>query len=281
MSAQACRPRVVAGYDGSAESEAGLDWAIAAAVETHVPLRVVVVADTHDPGREQAGIPFGEAEVARELAEKKLAAADLSDAAVSARAGRAGQALCEYASVEDLVVVGSRGHGAVGGALIGSVSHHLVRHAPCPVVVARPVEARTAQQIVVGVDGSPGSALALEWAARHAKAVGATLVALHGFRPGQTGGPFGSEISEEYTRHLDQAERRLRGWVGDASLAHPTAIKTEAVGLPAKKLLVDVSRRSSLLVVGARGHDGVAGVLIGSVADHVVAHAHCPVVVVR
>ena len=49
--------------------------------------------------------------------------------------GRATAVLVKHVKENDLLVVGSRGHGAVTGALLGSVSTHCVHHAPCPVVV--------------------------------------------------------------------------------------------------------------------------------------------------
>ena len=46
-------------------------------------------------------------------------------------------------------------------------------------------------------------------------------------------------------------------------------------------MLIDISQSADLLVVGSRGHGGFAGMLLGSVNQHVVAHAACPVVVLR
>lgn len=281
MSEMTSNRRVIVGYDGSDESEVGLDWAVAEAARTALPLRVVVVGDTNDSVA--AGVPASltcDADKSRERAEKKLAAAHLGDAAVETLVGRAGPKLREYVTADDLLVVGSHGHGSVTGALIGSVSHFLLRHADCPVVVARPVAAPAVDQVAVGVDGSAASLLALGWAVRHAKTAGGEVTALYGFRAGVPGGPSGSEMGDEVEHRLGQAERRLRDWVDHAPLLHASGIRAEAVAVSAGHLLVDVSKHSALVVVGARGH-GVARLPLGSVADHVVAHAHCPVVVVR
>jgi nucleotide-binding universal stress UspA family protein len=51
--------------------------------------------------------------------------------------GHPAQVLLDAANRADLLVVGSRGHGAFAGALLGSVSQHCVRHARCPVLIVR------------------------------------------------------------------------------------------------------------------------------------------------
>lgn len=281
MSEMTPNRRVVVGYDGSGESEVGLDWAVAEAARTALPLRVVVVGDPHGPS--SAYVPASltsDLDTSSERAEKKLAQAHLGDGAVETLDGRAGPELRDYVSSDDLLVVGSQGHGSVAGALIGSVSHFLLRHAACTVVVARPVAAAAVTQVTVGVDGSAASLRALGWAVRHAKTAGGEVVALYGFRAGVPGGPPGSLSGDELDHRLGQEERRLRAWVDHAPSIPASGVKTEAVAVPARHLLVDVSKHSALVVVGVRGR-GMARSSLGSVTDHVVANAHCPVTVVR
>ena len=59
------------------------------------------------------------------------------DVHTSVEQGNPAEVLIKRSKEADLLVVGSRGHGGFSGMLLGSVSHHLVAHAECPVVVVR------------------------------------------------------------------------------------------------------------------------------------------------
>ena len=61
----------------------------------------------------------------------------------------------------------------------------------------------------------------------------------------------------------------------------PVLVQPQVKEGSAAKVLIDLSEEADLLVVGACGHGGFAGMLLGSVSQHVVAHAKCTVVVVR
>jgi nucleotide-binding universal stress UspA family protein len=63
----------------------------------------------------------------------------------------------------DLVVVGTHGHGAIARLFLGSVAERVARHAPCPVLLARPLIGGELDRIVVGLDGSDSAARALDW----------------------------------------------------------------------------------------------------------------------
>ena len=137
--------------------------------------------------------------------------------------------------------------------------------------------------IVVGVDGSPGSRTALTWAAAEAADHGADLVVLnvweHTLMP-----PAGSvSVSEHYVPEPSQttADELLKVIKEELGDEPPVVVRPHVKqGRPAK-VLIDESTNADLLVVGKRGHGGFAGLVLGSVSQHVAAYAKCPVAVVR
>ena len=137
--------------------------------------------------------------------------------------------------------------------------------------------------IVVGVDGSPGSRSALTWAAAEAADHGADLVVVnaweHTLLP-----PAGSvSVSEHYVPDPSQrtAEDLLQVIREELGEDPPVLIQPHVKqGRPAK-VLIEESANADLLVVGQRGHGGFAGLVLGSVSQHVAAYAQCPVTVVR
>jgi nucleotide-binding universal stress UspA family protein len=136
----------------------------------------------------------------------------------------------------------------------------------------------SSSRIVVGVDGSSSSAHAVAWAARQAKSTGAELHAVAAWNWAATYGyvPVGDfDWEAETLRMLDGV---LEKAVDAGQLASVHRHVTE--GHPAQVLL-DAGEGAELLVVGNRGHGGFAGMLLGSVSQYLVTHAHCPVVVVR
>ena len=181
-----------------------------------------------------------------------------------------------------LLVVGSRGHGQVAGLVAGSVSQHLARHAPCPVVVARPVSHPAAVRIVVGHDGSEGSAAALEFACRRAEFTGEEVVVINGWRDGGATGTTRREVPEEFMDRIAEHERMLAEAIAGVRGEHPgVKIEPEAIPVVAWRALADASAAATLLVVGSRGRGAFSGMLLGSVSQQVLHHAQCPVAVVR
>ena len=138
-------------------------------------------------------------------------------------------------------------------------------------------------RVVVGVDGSAGSRRALEWAVREARVRGGVLHVVVAWQHPQSyaGNIWGLGLDPSFDREIagaaaEEAVRLTREAVTDVSVETTSAA---VEGHPAQVLLDEVGP-DDLLVVGSRGHGGFVGALIGSVSQHLLAHATCPVVVV-
>ena len=137
---------------------------------------------------------------------------------------------------------------------------------------------RVGAPIVVGVDGSPESLLALKWANTLAPTLGATITVLVAWHLESMYGPYASaDWDPEYTAQ-EVMETALVQAFGDTP---PEGLTTKIIrGQPAKVLL-ELATSAQLLVVGSRGHGGFAGLLLGSVSSACAEHATCPVLVVH
>jgi nucleotide-binding universal stress UspA family protein len=139
------------------------------------------------------------------------------------------------------------------------------------------------ETIVVGVDGSEHSIEALRWAARQAKVTGARLDVVTAWTFPNEPTPFGI-VPDLPLRpeQLAEVEATLREVVGRiVTPAWGVEVKAEVISGHAAVVLTQASREAALLVVGSRGRGAVAEVLLGSVSEHCVRHASCPVVVIR
>ncbi len=135
-------------------------------------------------------------------------------------------------------------------------------------------------RILVGIDGSPPSLAALRWAVRQAGLTGSPLDIVTAWEwPGSYG--WAPPVPSDYDPVAD-AQRMLDETIGAIRVEQPGVECRSRVieGHPAP-VLVEASQNADLLVVGNRGHGEFSGMLIGSVSEHCVANAHCPVVVVR
>lgn len=188
--------------------------------------------------------------------------------------------LKELAAAEevDLIVIGSSHRGPLGRVFPGSVGERVLNDAPCAVAVAprglADGELRFGT-IAVGYDGSRESRVALNTAIELAERTGASLQILGvvdmdvvlGFED-----PTPDKREEERVRrHLDRALKRMpRTVTADARLLH---------GAPGHAIL-EAAGSADLLVIGSRGHYGVARrLLLGSVAARVMRSAPCPTLI--
>jgi nucleotide-binding universal stress UspA family protein len=133
-------------------------------------------------------------------------------------------------------------------------------------------------RIVVGVDGSTASVDAARWAVRQAELTGGNLIAIISWEaPVRYGMEFANEPKdwEQLARSTLASALAELGELGDTEITqlvvhgHPAGVLTAA------------SAEADLLVVGSRGHGGFVGMLLGSISEYVIAHAECPVLVVR
>ncbi|GAB3767816.1 universal stress protein [Microlunatus parietis] len=186
----------------------------------------------------------------------------------------------------ELVVVGTRGRGALGALAFGSVSSRLAARASCPVVVVPPACPTLLDHgsIVVGVDGSVHGDAALRFALVEAAHRSARVVVLHTYHVTLSGA-----IQDPYL-DWDAAEREYRDaqtlaqeTVGRALAATGLAVPVVAravAGRPADAV-IKAARLAALVVVGSRGHGSLHNLLLGSVSQGVLHHATRPVAVVR
>lgn len=284
--------RIVVGVDGSDESRRALHWAVEEAAAWDAELDVVHAWD----------VPF--ASVAPPISttyqadvdEFERAAELLIDTEVAAATGRAAavprqvekivvrdsaaRALLDCAKGADLLVVGSRGRGGFGGLLLGSVSNQCLHHASCPVVVVRgALDESRRGPVLVGIDGSECGRQALTWAIADAASNHRPVLALAAWswldQPGDFSPDYGAkDVQTMAEAAVAQARREVSGG-GDVD------IEVRVVNYHAAPALIEASSGASLLVVGSRGLGGFRGLLLGSVSNKCVHHAHCPVVVVR
>lgn len=272
---------ILVGYDGSTDADLALAWA---AESARLFDQSVDVAIIDDPGALPgvAWWPDDHWEQVEQGAARGLSAAGVDRSSIDRHHGAVVPALIDLARQASLLVVGSRGHGRAGEIFIGSVSQHLARHAPCPVVVVRPAASRDAKRIVVGVDGSPASSAAVGFACRRARTTGEKVTAVRAAAFGPVLLDGHGLPSQELGTFLTDQERRLAEFMGQVAAADPDVdVESEFIALRPAEALVGASRHASLVVVGSRGLNPFSGLLLGSVSHDVLHRALCPVAVVR
>ncbi|HEY8534283.1 MAG TPA: universal stress protein [Micromonospora sp.] len=289
MTAAAPRP-VVIGVDGSASASAAVRLAAHEAARRGCPLRVVhafiwpllrVPLGPSPLGPPEGGLRAqADRIVADAITDAHAAAPDVPVTGEVVEGAPAAVLLRESRRAE-LVVIGSRGLGGFAGLVLGSVATQVAEYAHCPVLVARGEE-HAGGPVVVGVDGSEHATLALDFAWEQAARRATDLVVVHAWRsPGLRVRATAPPPSPDRTAEAE-GEKLLATLVADARRRHPEIPVTERLlpGPPAKALLA-AAETAQLIVVGARGLGGFAGMLLGSVSQAVVRHAPCPVAIVR
>ncbi len=281
---------VMVGVDGSAGSDKAVAWAAAYAVAHRRPLTIVHGAGTPvvtdfvidlDEARKQLRI------AGRQITDHALGVAQKAgpglDIDVHMELREPRTLLAEGAEGAHLLVLGSRGRGAVLSLFLGSVSVALAATAPCPVAVVRPTADDSATgPVVVGIDGTADSSAALTFAFELASVQHRPLEVVHAAgeawlfpAPDAAGASSVQEVSADWQLLLAESVAGYAEKFPDVTFSS-TVRQGSAAGV-----LVLASEHASTVVVGARGRSALTKRLLGSVSRSVVEHAHCTVTVVR
>lgn len=300
------RPTVVVGVDGSDASRQVLAHALVAAARRGADLEVVscVAVELHYLGGAPTLLP-DVGGIRDEADERVRALVDevLADPEVSAVPGIRDVGIrfvvSERAPAPELVdrsrdalllVVGNRGRGAARSALLGSVALHCATHASCPVLVvhASPVAGGRPPRVVVGVDGSAGSRVALAAAIEEAARLDGVVEVVSSFQVTDYWTDLSSVVipSAEMIRERVASQARdlvaaVLAEVGSSGTDGAPEIRIEVPEGPAGEVLIRHSRDADLLVVGSRGRGAFRALLLGSIALDCAVHAKCPVMVIR
>jgi nucleotide-binding universal stress UspA family protein len=285
---------VVVGVDGSPGSLRALDWAADEAALRHLTLRVV-----HAFAWPMLDLPLDAVTLSGVERELRDNAKRVLDAAVTRVQHRTpglpvvadaaeidpAPALINASGAAAMLVLGHRGHGGFTELRLGSVSGHVAAHAGCPVIVLRGRQRPTQPAalpgpVVVGVDDSEPSRAALAFAMEEASLRGLPLAVIHAWRRPVTAetAPAGYDME-----NLARREARMVARMVATVREDFRDVRIEERILPgsATATLVDASRTSALVVVGARGRGGLTGLLLGSTSQQLLHHADCPVAVIR
>ncbi|MEU4080072.1 universal stress protein UspA [Streptomyces venezuelae] len=283
---------IVAGVDGSPESLAAADWAAREALHRGLPLRLAhawrwepidlpLVQDRATQERvADEVLREAEATVAARYPVLTVRAEVLRDTPVAALLGTEERA--------EMLVIGSRGHGAVAGFLLGSYGQQIIAGATRPVVAVRSRDGEPAEppsgHVLVGQLGGPeDSAAVLGFAFATAAARGAALRAVRAWSlPAlYTYSPASMRLADEAGGLVPYEEKALREALAPWRERYPDVPVSEHVELgSAGQVLLSASGPAQLLVVGRRAKRGAVGPRIGSVAHAALHLAPCPVAVV-
>jgi nucleotide-binding universal stress UspA family protein len=294
--------RIVVGVDGSEGSRSALAWALAEAARRGANVEVVsafpvdfywtdpYLADRNRIDSVRADTEaLAHALVAEVRADPEVTAArgiDAVDVMITACSGAAAAHLVQCSDDAALLVVGSRGRGAVRSTMAGSVALHCAAHARCPVVVVHPwtVPVTEPARVVVGLDDSDHARAAVAGAAAEAASLGARVDAVVAYDEPDTWSSLYTVATPPTsgTREhvLERGEAIVAEVLGPEPLLRDSVRIVAVEGHPAP-VLAHEAEGARLLVMGSRSRNELEGLALGSAALRLVMHAPCPLLVVH
>lgn len=292
MSESPAERGIVVGVDGSPESHAAVRWAAQEAVLRRRPVTLLhvvapivvtwpiepVITGFYEWQEDNATEVLKQSQ---ETLHSEVEGSPSPEVHLELRHDGIMTELSSASESADMIVVGSRGLGPVGGAVLGSVSRALLHHARCPVIVAREGVVRRPDRnlpVLLGIDGSPASEAATAFAFEEASRRGVELVALHAWSDVAVFPVLGMDWHTYEQQGHEVLGERLAGW----QEAYPDVrISRRIVCDKPARWLIDESKHAQLVVVGSRGRGGISSMLLGSVSTAVAESATTPVAVVR
>lgn len=279
---------IVVGVSDSTTGAAALDWGLQQAASRRLPLTAVRAWDIPSYGSYYSvgaalrstspEFELTEQRIAQDALDAAMARADRSlnvQASAVATRGRPAEVLVADAADAELLAVGARGVGARSRLVhLGSVTAAVLHHASGPVVVIpdRAPQTRPADRVVVGVDDSPRSQPALEWAVTEAARLQAVLVPVKVVND--------EDILRDHPKvnalRQEIAAAAVHAGADNANLQIDPQVRAGHAGSE----LIEAADQD-LLVMGTRGRGGFAALVLGSTTHQVAGHARGPVVVVR
>jgi nucleotide-binding universal stress UspA family protein len=282
---------VLVATDGSKYGHWGLNWVATLPFLEPPQVTALHVLDLRGPRRPLIMQASGEHDLQKEIqrmetcsantikkATQQMASLKLTGTAREER-GAVESVILKHAPKRDgLLVVGSHDRDILDRFMLGSVSAHLIQHAPCPVLVIKGT-AKPLRRICLATDGSSASTKALTFVLRKFRPDGST----------GNGGRMPIHVSVIHVMPLVMypglkdagdkiIEQNVRKLVDLGFTAEPVC----RFGVPADEIMKAASKEhADLIVMGTRGLSAIAQVFLGSVSTGVVHHASCTVLVVR
>ncbi|MGB3829976.1 MAG: universal stress protein [Ornithinimicrobium sp.] len=286
---------VVVGYDGSAPSEAALQWAARAAEHQERGLLVLHAAErityTQDAGSglwDKKDVIEEAREVAQHGADTVTQTFPDLPIETSGSLFSAKVALGEVSTHAAMMVLGSHGRGRIGTAFLGSTAYAIAGYVRCPVVIVRDGAAELPgpqRPVIVGINGTGGSGRAVQTAVEVAKEWDAPLELVTTWAPAPPDpwnrGPVGyqspDKATADYKAHAEKANAET---LEEVRSENPDiTVEGRVVQAHAVDGLVQAAE-GGLLVLGTRGHGSLVGAVLGSTTLGVLHQTRSPVMVV-
>lgn len=288
---------IIAGCDLSQPSDQALERAIAIAllhrakiVLVHAQASDAPIAEVDNALLAQLGEVSAavRAEEAVRLADKLAEIQRLGlTAAVISRIGPPDEVLAGAANDEraDLIVIGTHGHSGVARFLLGSVANATIRRAPCDVLIVRGAPVREAyRKPLIATDFSAAAAKALDTAG-NVLVPGAQRDVVHAWQlpAGSWGATLLGQARFPWSTVRDAVLATAQTQADKLVAEHGPGFRVDLVQGPPAHVITETAERGGhdLIIVGAHGNRGFRRLLLGSVAESTVRHAHCSVLVVH